>query len=160
MTKSDPAAALSGRAVWPYRLPIQVRWGDFDMFGHLNNVTYYRYFETLIVSFLRGPAGLDWVRDPVAPFVAENSCRYLKPIDEGAGAPLGGTIAGALRVDRLGTKSVTYGLALFTGEDEDPAAIGHWVHVFVDRASGRTAPIPEAIRACYEAHRAPGSGAE
>lgn len=156
MSTTERAAVPTGRAAWSYQLPIQVRWGDFDMFAHLNNVTYYRYFETMIVTFLRDRGGLDWIGDGVAPFVAENSCRYLKPIDQGETAPFGGTITGALRIDRLGSKSVTYGLALFVGDDEEPAALGQWVHVFVERASGRTAPIPDGIRACYAAHLAPG----
>jgi len=158
MSHHEPEAAPTP-AAFPYHLPIQVRWGDFDMFAHLNNVTYFRYFETLIVTFLRDRAGLDWIHDPVAPFVAENACRYLKPIDQGEPAPFGGTITGCLRVDHLGTKSVRYGVALFIDGDETPAALGQWVHVFVDRASGRTAPIPDSIRACYEAHRAQVSAA-
>lgn len=159
MIRDDASPARpDGRAAYPYHLPIQVRWGDFDMFAHVNNVTYFRYFETLIVTFLRDQGGLDWLNDPVAPFVAENSCRYLKPIDQGDPAPFGGHIDGALRIDRLGTKSVTYGLALFCTGDETPAAIGQWVHVFVDRSSGQTAPIPDAIRVCYEANVAPRSG--
>jgi len=133
-----------------FRLPLQVRWADFDLFGHVNNVVYYRYYETLITAFLQDEAELDWVTAPVAPFVAENACRYLKPIDTGPDAPFAGRIEGALRVDHLGTKSVRYGLALFLPGDEEPAATGQWVHVFVDRKKGHTAPIPDPVRACYE----------
>lgn len=137
------------RADFGYRLPVQVRWADFDMFGHFNNVTYFRFYESLITTFLQNEAGLDWMAAPVAPFVAENSCRYLKPIDHGPAAPFGGSIDACLRVDHLGAKSVRYGLALFQNGDEEPAATGQWVHVFVDRKGGGTAPIPDVVRACF-----------
>ncbi len=154
MTRS-PEMAAPTRAAFPYHLPIQIRWGDFDMFAHLNNVTYYRYFETILVTFLRDKAGLDWLEHPVAPFVAENSCRFLKPVDQGAAAPFGGSILGTLRVDHMGTKSVRYGLGLFMEGDGTPVALGQWVHVFVERRGGRSAAIPEAIRACFVDHMAP-----
>lgn len=133
-----------------FHMPVQIRWGDFDMFGHLNNVTYYRYFELLITAFLQDEASMDWTGAAISPFVAENNCRYLKPIDEGGRNGFGKAITASLRVEHLGTRSVRYGVALFQDGDSEPSATGAWVHVFVDKETGRPAPIPAPVRACYE----------
>lgn len=153
---NTPAAPR--REDYGYQLPVQIRWGDFDLFGHLNNVTYYRYYELLITAFLQDEAGMNWVSNAIAPFVAENSCRYLRPIDEGGRNGFGKTIVAALRVEHLGTKSVRYDLALFQDGDDTPSATGKWVHVFVDKETGRSAPIPENVRTCYQRFLTPPSG--
>ena len=123
-----------------YFLPITTRWMDNDVYGHVNNVTYYSYFDTVANHFLIREGGLDIHTSSVIALVVESKCSYRAPVaypDE---------LTAGLRVDKLGNRSVTYGVAIFASGDEDPVAQGHFVHVFVDR-EGRTAvPIPERIR--------------
>jgi acyl-CoA thioester hydrolase len=78
---------ISRQADYPFRLEIQTRWSDNDMFGHLNNVVYQRFFEHIVVKFLTGPCGLDLMSAPVITFAAESSCRFLKPLSYGGGHP-------------------------------------------------------------------------
>jgi acyl-CoA thioester hydrolase len=132
---------------YPYRIAIPARWGDADMLGHINNVAYYRYFEVAVVDFIATPCGIDWLHDPVIPYAAESRCRFLRPLR------FPGSFRVGLRVARIGTRSVTYDLALFDEADGSLAATGDWVHVFVSRESERPAPIPEGVRAVFEAHR-------
>jgi len=123
-----------------YFLPITTRWMDNDVYGHVNNVTYYSYFDTVANHFLIREGGLDIHTSSVIALVVESKCSYRAPVaypDE---------LTAGLRVDKLGNRSVTYGVAIFASGDDDPVAQGHFVHVFVDR-EGRTAvPIPERIR--------------
>lgn len=116
------------------------------MFGHLNNVVYQRFFEHIVVKFLSGPCGLDLMASPVITFAAESACRFLKPLSYPA------PVIAGIRIDHMGRTSARYGLALFEAGQDEAAAEGHWVHVFVDRESGRPVPIPEPVRAVFEAH--------
>jgi acyl-CoA thioester hydrolase len=137
---------------YPFQVAIQTRWSDNDMFGHINNVEYYRFFETAVVEFLRGPGRLDLSAAPVVPFVAESRCQFRRPLS------WPGLVRAGLRVDHIGTRSVRYGLALFADTEEpvgEAAADGHWVHVFVDRTSNQPAPIPPDLRAVFAAHAVP-----
>ncbi|GEO82092.1 acyl-CoA thioesterase [Pararhodospirillum oryzae] len=144
---ADSLALPGEDLAYPYRLAIQTRWGDLDPFAHVNNVTYYRFFEATLVTFLEEKAGLDLLSAPVIPFVAENRCRFLRPLARTGG---GTWVEGGLRVARLGTTSVTYGLALFASGTGEVAALGAWVQVFVERASGRPAPVPPSVRTALE----------
>lgn len=146
---NEPKPPLPSRQDYPWFLTLQMRWGDFDMFGHVNNVAYFRYYETLLVRFLSDELRLNWLQDPIAPFVAENSCRFIRPIEVNPEKGCGETLEGALRVEALTTRSVRYGLALFEPGHTSPSAVGHWVHVFVDRQTQRPVPIPEAVRAGF-----------
>jgi len=143
---TDPGQ--STRDHYPLLLPIRTRWSDYDRLGHVNNVICHRYFEIVVLHAL-DEAGIDWERDPVIPYAAENLCRYRRPLG------VARHIDAGYRVARLGTTSVTYALALFAPEDPHPAAHGHFVHVFVDRREERPVPIPEPIRAWLSAHQAP-----
>ena len=114
---------------------------DNDVYGHINNVTYYSYFDTVANHYLITAGGLDIHTSPVIALVVESMCSYHTPLaypDE---------LRAGLRVDRLGTRSVTYGIGIFNGADDTAAAHGHFVHVFVDRVTRKAAPIPPAIRA-------------
>ncbi|HLN25388.1 MAG TPA: thioesterase family protein [Patescibacteria group bacterium] len=126
-----------------YTTEIQTRWSDNDMFGHLNNVTYNRFFEAVVVAFFRDHVPLDLEHDPVIPYAAEIMCRFGKALS------FPETVEGALRVERVGNSSVRYALALFRKGDDEASAFGHWVHVFVGRADERPAPIPEPIREAF-----------
>ena len=123
-----------------YFVPITTRWMDNDIYGHVNNVTYYSYFDTVANHFLIREGGLDIHTSPVIALVVESKCSYLAPVaypDE---------LRAALRVDRLGNRSVTYGVAIFGSDAEDAVAHGYFVHVFVDRQARTAVPIPAGIR--------------
>lgn len=129
-------------------VPITTRWMDNDAYGHVNNVTYYAYFDTAANLFLIREAGLDIERSPVIALVVASSCEYHAPL------AYPDAIRAGVRVDRLGEKSVTWGIAIFRDGSETAAASGSFVHVFVDRATRRSVPIPEAMRVKLETLRA------
>jgi len=120
--------------------PIPTRWMDNDHYGHVNNVAYYSFFDTAVNGFLIDACGTD-IRDlPAIGIVAESSCRFLSAVS------FPDTIHAGLGIERLGTKSVVYRIALFRGEEDEPCAIGRFVHVYVDRGSRRPVEIPQEIR--------------
>ena len=125
-----------------YELP--TRWLDNDIYGHVNNVHYYSFFDTAIAHYLIGEGGLDPWRGEVIGFCVESSCRFHKAVQ------FPDRVTAGLRVARIGRSSVRYEIGIFRGDDDEVAASGHFVHVFVERASERPAPIPEQIRAALE----------
>lgn len=127
--------------------PIQTRWSDNDMFGHINNVEYYRFFEMAVVAFLSGPCRQDLMTAPAITFAAESLCRFKKPLSWPE------TVTAGIKIEHIGTSSVRYAIALFGEGADEAAAEGHWVHVFVDRATHRPTPIPAEVRAVFEEHR-------
>jgi len=127
-----------------YFLPIGTRWMDNDVYGHVNNVTYYSYFDTVANHYLITEGGLDIHTAPVIGLVVESRCAYHAPL------AYPDRLRAGLRVDRLSTRSVTYGIGIFTEEDDRAAAQGHFVHVFVDRISRKAAPIPDPIRVALQ----------
>ena len=131
----------SGRADFPYFMSIPTRWMDNDIYGHVNNVTYYSYFDTAVNHHLITAGGLDIHAGPAFGVVAETSCRFFKELQ------FPDIVDAGVRVARLGRSSVRYEIGLFRGDDEEPAALGTFVHVWVDRAGRRPVPIPDAIRA-------------
>jgi len=141
-----PGGAIRNRADCRYMLDVPTRWNDNDMLGHVNNVVYYSYFEAAVVTFLMVEGGLDWLNDRVVPLAAETLCRFRRPLS------FPGEVEAGLSVTHIGNSSVTYALGLFTGGRQDPAATGHFVHVFVDKESDTPVPIPDRLRALYEAH--------
>jgi len=146
MTDQAPTApeAPRGRQGYRHFLLVPTRWMDNDIYGHVNNVVYYSYFDTVINRWLIGEGGLDIARGEVIGVAAESHCRYLKgitfPTDVEAG----------LRVGKLGRSSVRYEIGLFAQGDPEVAAEGWFVHVFVDRESRRPTPIPTRLRAALE----------
>lgn len=130
-------------ADFPLHWPVQTRWTDNDMFGHLNNAIYYQLFDTAINAWLGTRIGVDPMSAPWLGVVAESSCRYLAELSFPSDLVVG------LAVTRLGTSSVTYRTGLWS--DGGPvAAVGSWVHVYVDRRTRRPVPIPDEIRAPME----------
>jgi acyl-CoA thioester hydrolase len=113
---------------------------DNDVYGHVNNVTYYSYFDTIANCYLIEQGGLDIHKAASIGLVVASSCEYHQPI------AFPQTLEGAFRVNKLGTKSVEYGLAIFDGEHGEACATGCFTHVFVDRASGKSIAIPDDIR--------------
>ncbi len=129
------------RAGYRHFLAIPTRWMDNDAYGHVNNAVYYAYFDTVINDFLIrvGELGSD---GPVVAYCVESTCRYHRSV----GFPE--TLDAGLRVAHLGNSSVRYDVGLFKADEDKPAAQGHFVRVFVDRAKGKPTTIPENIRAC------------
>jgi acyl-CoA thioester hydrolase len=124
------------KANYRYFLDIATRWMDNDIYGHVNNVTYYSYFDTITNHFLIHEGGLDIQNGDIVGFVVASSCQYRSPIS------FPGTIQSALRVDKLGNSSVQYGVAIFREGEIRPAAHGTFTHVFVDRGTHKSVPIP------------------
>jgi len=127
--------------------PISTRWMDNDMYGHVNNVVYYSYFDTIVNLYLIDKGGLDIHNGPVVGYVVNSGCNYLSPI----GYP--DQLEAGLKVERLGNSSVQYGIAIFKKGEAEASAHGHFVHVFVDRAANKSVPIPGDIRSALEAIR-------
>lgn len=131
--------ATQTRAAYPYLLEITTRWSDFDMLRHLNNVQYYRYFESVVLSYL-GKIGSDLLRDPVIPFAVESNCKFLRPITPAA------AIDAALRAARIGNSSVQYEIALFEKTQTTPSALGRFAHVYLHRETEKVTAVPDEVR--------------
>jgi acyl-CoA thioester hydrolase len=138
------AADLRDRAGFPHFLVIPTRWMDNDVYGHVNNVVYYSYFDTVINEYLIRAGGLDIHDGSVVGYCVESQCRYLAPL------AFPETLDAGLRVAHLGKSSVRYEIALFRQGESAPAAVGHFVHVFVAREENKPTAIPVRIRACLE----------
>jgi len=129
---------------YPIFYPISTRWEDNDIYGHINNVVYYSYFDTAANRYLIEQGGLDINDGSVVGYVVNSGCAYHAPLahpDE---------LEAGERVDRLGTSSVQYGIAIFRKGASTAAANGHFVHVFVERAKDKSVPIPLNIRSALE----------
>lgn len=132
------------RGDYRHFLSIATRWQDNDIYGHVNNVVYYAYFDTVINEYLIREGGLDIHRGPVVGYAVESTCRFHRSFS------FPDTIDAGLRVGQIGNSSVRYEIALFREGEDKPAATGHFVHVFVDRESDKPAAIPSSIRTCLE----------
>jgi acyl-CoA thioester hydrolase len=132
------------RASYPHFLVVPTRWMDNDVYGHVNNVTYYSYFDTVINRWLIGEGGLDIASGEVIGVAAESHCRYRRAVAFPADLDAG------LRVGKLGRSSVRYEIGIFTTGDDEATAEGWFVHVFVDRATRRPAELPPRLRAALE----------
>ncbi|TLX61309.1 acyl-CoA thioesterase [Stutzerimonas nosocomialis] len=128
------------RADYRHFRPITTRWHDNDLYGHVNNVVYYSYFDSAVNAYLIERGGLDIHEGEVVGFVVSSSCDYFASIAFPDALDVG------LRVGKLGNSSVQYELAIFKAGEEQACAAGRFVHVFVDRASNRPVPIPARLR--------------
>lgn len=146
-TAPSPALAQSRREDFRQFLAIPTRWMDNDVYGHVNNVVYYSYFDTVINEYLIREGGLDIHEGGVIGYCVESQCRYLAPL------AFPETIDAGMRVAHLGNSSVRYEIALFRQGESTPAATGYFVHVFVARQDTKPTAIPPPIRACLEALR-------
>ncbi len=142
MTSAPSDSEGFPRRDFPVLWPVLTRWADNDMFGHLNNAVYYQLFDTAINGWINTNVAIDPVTIPEQGIVAESGCRYFSELHFPQRLVVG------LAVTRLGRSSVTYRLGIFRDADEEQkiAALGHWVHVYIDRTSRRPVPIPDAIR--------------
>jgi len=123
---------------------IPTRWRDNDLYGHINNVVHYEYFDTVINRYLITSGGLDIKAGEVIGVAASSSCEYRAPL------AFPSPVEAGLIVTRLGTSSVHYEIGLFNSGDDDPAAVGTFVHVFVDRTTRRPVSMPAPVRRALE----------
>lgn len=138
---SDRDAALPRRDDFPVLRPETTRWSDDDRYGHVNNVVHYSWFDTAVNAELIERLGHDTLDLPAIGLVVETGCRYLAPLGFPDRLEIG------VAVERLGRSSISYQLAVFRAGDDDPAAIGRFVHVYVDREDQRrSVPVPDAVR--------------
>ena len=129
------------RADYVHFRSITTRWADNDVYGHVNNVVYYSFFDTVVNGWLVDQGLLDPGTSPVIGLVVETRCSYFAPL------AFPQRLEGALRVDRVGRSSVTYGLAIFAEGAQTAAAAGDFTHVHVDAHTRRPVPLPDALRA-------------
>ena len=132
------------RTDYKHILPLQTRWADNDVYGHVNNVAYDAYFDTIVNEYLIDAGALDIHGGAVIGLVVETGCRYFAPLE------FPQKLDGALRVAKIGNSSVRYELAIFRAGDDAPAAEGHFVHVYVDRQTRKPVSLPQALRTALE----------
>ena len=136
MPKPQPPA----RDAYGWFTPITTRWSDNDIYGHVNNVIYYSYFDSIANRYLIEMGGLDIHAGSTVGLVVNSSCDYHAPIAYPQ------ALEGGLRVDRLGNSSVQYGIAVFVAGERIACANGTFTHVFVDRDTNKPLPIPPRMR--------------
>jgi acyl-CoA thioester hydrolase len=139
---SRPQPAL--RAQYPHFQAIPTRWMDNDVYAHVNNVIYYSFFDTAVNQYLIEQGVLEIETSEVIGLVVETKCNYFSPIT------FPDIVHAGLNVEKLGTSSVRYGIGLFCNDGAEAAAQGHFVHVYVDRASRKAVPVPAGMRAALE----------
>ena len=133
-----------GRADFRAFRTLTTRWMDNDAYGHLNNVVYYSLFDSTVNAFLVERGLLDVVASPVVGLVAETGCTYFESV------AFPQALEAGMAVERLGRSSVRYRVAVFREGAEAAAAQGHFVHVYVDRATQTPVDIPQPTRAALE----------
>ncbi len=136
---------MAERADYPHFSSIATRWNDNDVYGHVNNVQYYSYFDTVINAYLIQSGALDVISGPLIGVCAESHCKYLTELS------FPETVEAGLRVEHLGRSSARYGIGLFRAGHAQAAAEGWFVHVFVDRITRRPAPLTAELRNALDA---------
>ena len=146
MSNDSPAGRPQARPRSHYRVfrDIGTRWMDNDVYGHVNNVVYYSWFDTAVNAHLIEKGALDIHNGAVIGFVVETQCNYFAPL------AFPQTVQAGLRVAQLGSSSVRYEVGLFAEGHETAAACGHFVHVYVDRVTQRPVPLPETLKNTLE----------
>lgn len=142
-TKTEKAAP-ERRSAYPAFRTITTRWMDNDVYGHVNNVVYYSWFDTAVNAWLIERGVLDIHGGQTIGLVIETQCNYFGSL------AFPQTIEAGVRVARLGNSSVRYEVGLFAQGEEHAAAQGHFVHVYVDRQTRRPVPLPGPLRAALE----------
>lgn len=140
MSKPTP----NHRDAYRHFQPIPTRWMDNDVYGHVNNVVYYSYFDTVVNRYLIEHGALDIEKSQVVGFVVETGCQYFAPIT------FPDVVTAGLRVARVGNSSVRYEIGVFRNAEQAASAQGSFIHVYVDRTTRRPAPLPTALRAAVE----------
>lgn len=143
MNTSDKPAARP-RSDFAYFHRITTRWMDNDVYGHVNNVIYYSYFDTAVNSYLIEEHVLDPLHSPVIGLVVNTTCHYFKSV------AFPDTIEVGVKVAHMGRSSVRYEVGIFKNQDTTSAAHGHFIHVYVDRATQKPVSLPEPLRGALE----------
>ncbi|HUN94318.1 MAG TPA: thioesterase family protein [Burkholderiaceae bacterium] len=125
-------------------LPIQTRWMDNDAYGHVNNVVYYSYFDTAVNEYLIRSGALDIEASDVIGLVVETACSYFSEL------AFPQALEAGVRAAHIGRSSVRYEVGIFAAGAATASAQGHFVHVYVDRANRKPAPLPEALRTALD----------
>ena len=132
------------RGEFPVLRVMSTRWEDEDFYGHINNVVYYSFFDTAVNGYLIEASGVDIRTIDTVGLVAETRCEFLRELR------FPGDVQAGLAIERLGSSSIVYRIGLFQGESDEPAAIGRFVHVYVDSTTRAVTPIPDVIRNAVE----------
>lgn len=140
MTKQE----ILTREKFHFFVPITTRWADNDIYGHINNVVYYSFFDTAVNSYLIHHAHLDIHQGNTIGLVVDSGCSYFAPLAYPE------NITAGIRVLRLGNSSVQYQVGLFKEDEQDASAQGHFVHVYVDRESRKPTHLPAPMRQALE----------
>jgi acyl-CoA thioester hydrolase len=135
------------RSAYRHFRAISTRWMDNDVYGHVNNVVYYSYFDTVVNQYLLEQGVLDIERGAVIGLVVETQCNYFSPMS------FPDVVHAGLRVAKLGSSSVRYEVGLFRNDEADASAQGHFVHVYVERTARRPVALPSELRAALESLR-------
>jgi len=141
---SDPDPRELRRGDFRVLRSLPTRWSDDDTYGHVNNVVHYLMFDTAVNGWLIEASGVDIRTLPAIGLVVETSCRYFAELR------FPETVTAGIALERLGTSSIVYRLALFGEGSDEPAAVGRFVHVYVDRETRRPVPVPPQIRAAVQ----------
>ncbi|MDH3470130.1 MAG: acyl-CoA thioesterase [Acidimicrobiia bacterium] len=136
--------APPGRSAYAHFEPLQTRWLDNDVYGHINNVVFYSYFDTVINRFLIDRGGLDISQGGVIGVAAESHCTFHAPLSFPQALEAG------MAVSHIGTSSVRYHVGVFASDREEAGASGEFVHVFVDRRTRRPVAMPETVRTALQ----------
>lgn len=128
------------REAYAFFRVMTTRWMDNDVYRHINNTTYYAFFDTAVCQYLIEEGALDIEKSPVIGLVVETMCRYFSPV------AFPSKIYAGLRVAHLGNSSVRYEIGLFKDDEDIASAQGHFVHVYVDRATSRPVPLPDKLK--------------
>jgi acyl-CoA thioester hydrolase len=135
-----PNTSNIGRDQYRHFLTIPTRWMDNDVYGHVNNVVYYSFFDTVVNKFLIEQGQLDYSKGKVVGLVVETKCQYFAPI------AFPDVVVAGIRVAHIGTSSVRYEIGLFKNDEDNPAAEGHFVHVYVTRSGNKPTPLSTQMR--------------
>lgn len=132
------------RSTYRYLRDITTRWMDNDVYGHVNNVVYYSWFDTVVNGWLLEQNLLDLEQCPTVGLVVDTHCSYFSSIS------FPDLVRAGLRVASIGSSSVRYEVGLFCNDHNEASAQGHFVHVYVDRITRRPVPLPQALRRALE----------
>jgi acyl-CoA thioester hydrolase len=132
------------RSAYPVFRTIGTRWMDNDVYGHVNNVVYYSWFDTAVNAWLIEQGALDIHSGEVIGLVIETQCNYFAPL------AFPQDVHAGLRVAHIGRSSVRYEVGLFAADGDLCAAAGHFIHVYVDRATRRPVPLPDRLKLTLE----------
>lgn len=128
------------RHQYAFIFPIQTRWADNDLYGHVNNVTYYSYFDTAANALLIQKAGFDIHHSPIIGLVVSSSCNFMQELSYPEIIEVG------VAIEKIGNSSLIYDVAIFKQGQDHASAQGNFVHVFVERAHKKSTPIPSEMR--------------